>query len=471
MSKNKFKVILPFILSLLGAILSFAVTLVLSNGLGSQKYGQIQYWIGIIATFSSFSGFGIPNLLIRDSHLYDNKKKFFTSCLLFMLVLNVIAFPIFFLVSYFLLKELQMNVILIIALIVCSLSSTITIVLQYQYISLGQKNKSVLISSVLFKLVVLIVSTILLVTHLDSVLFDYFVLIYLACYLLVLIPPLAKNLSRTYVKMSKAQFLSALFFMIIAFCSGTTTQISKIFLGEAGEGDYLITAIYSVSVQICMVISNFTLLICSFARPKFAEYYTNNDIESTKSLYSSVLRLSCRLAIPVYLGIAIQQNSLFTLFGEGYTGYPLIFILISIAYFYSDVTGPSGTLLAMWHTEKYELIVNIVQFVIFFVLGITTVKLFYFSIPLAILVSYVLSATLRVIIIKLKFGFIAFDLKSALQILIEIAVSFAIFFGLSFISNMILKLVLDVVCGLGILAAFYLLPWFKEDTKLFFNKI
>lgn len=467
MNKLKFKNFFPFILAGLGAILSIALTLVLTNGLGKERYGEIQYFIGIITTFSAFSAFGIPNLLIRDAHLYENKKSFFTTCLLIAIGLNVIAFPIFFIICYFAFSGLNKNVFVIIPIIVCSITSSLLIITQYLYFSTGKKNIATFVGSIAFKLLVLVTSTILLLLHLEDALFKYFMYIYMGGYLLVLLPPLFKNLNKDLVKLNKPQFLSALFFMIIAFCSGTTTQIAKIFIGEAGEGSFGAVAVYSVSVQISTVISTFTLMISSLARPKFAEYYTNKDQDNLVKLYRSSLRLTLRLAIPIYIGIMVQQDSLFTLFGDGYVGYPLVFILLAIGYLISDICGPSSTLLAMGHEEKYETIANIVQFVIFFVIGITLVKILYYAVPLAILISYSVSTIIRVIIVKWKFKFFVFDYKTIIEIVVISALSFLIFFLINLIPNLVIKIVVDCVVGVILLACLYLLPYFRKDKDYF----
>lgn len=470
-AKKEFLYFFPFILSAIGALLSFAVTIVLSRGLGKEKYGEIQYWLGIINTFSSFSAFGVPNFLIRDQHLYDDKKKFFTSCLLMILVLNLIAFPFFFIVSYFAFSALNKNILLIIALILCSLSSSVVLILQYQYLGLKKKNTSILISTVLIKITLLLVSTILIALSLINVLHPYFVYIYFGVYLLVLLPPLFKNLSKETYKFSKAQFLSAFIFLVIAICSGTNTQISKILIGEAKDNNYGAVAIYSIAVQVLTVISTFTTLIISFARPKFAEHFTNGDKENLVKLYRSVLRLTCRIAIPFYVGVVVQQETIFRIFGEGYSGFPLVTILLASAYLYSDICGPAGTIMAMGHQEKRELLINLIQFSSFLVIGFLLVKILYFAMPLAILSSYIISYTIRVVMIKKEFHFLAFDIHSLLEILLQILISFVAFFLLNLIQNIYLKLILDCLVGLAIIFAFYLMPHFRKDTFYFFKNV
>lgn len=471
MKKLDFKKIFPFIIAALGSVLSFAVTLVLTNGLGKEKYGEIQYFIGIIGTFSAFSSFGVPNLLIRDQHLYQSKKGFFTSCLLLCLVFNLIAFPIFILVSYFAFSQLNKSFFLIVPIVVCSITSSLILVVQQQYYGLGKKNTATIIGNVAFKLLVLLVSTILLVTHLDSFLFDYFIYIYMGAYLIVLLPPLFKNVGKDLVKFSKAQFFSALFFMIISFCSGTTTQIAKILLGEAGDGSFGAVAVYSVSVQIVTVVSTFNLLVSSLARPKFAEFYSNGDQENLIKLYKSSLRLTIRFAIPIYIGIMVQQGSLFTIFGEGYVGYPLVFIFVAAGYLVADICGPCGTLLAMGHEEKWELASNVLHFISFLLIGILTVRKLYFAVPLAIFIAYTLSSVFRVFVVKKKFNFLAFDLQSLIEIIVELVISFWVFFLINFIGNIVIKIIVDVVVGVAMLVCLYCLPILKKDRDYFLSVI
>lgn len=469
--KLRLKNLIPFFLTLLGTILSFILTIILSRSLGKQQYGQIQYWLGIINTFSAFSAFGIPNFLIRDGHLYEDKKKFFTQCLFIILIINLIALPAFFLISYFAFSELNKNILIIVVIILTSLSTAVILILQYQYLLLNKKSFSILVSSVLIKAGLIIVSTFLLIFNLESVLFKYYVYLYFGVYLLVLLPPLIKNFKPGLPRFNKAQYFSMLIFLLISVCSGTNNQISKILLGEAGKGDYSIVAIYSLCVQIITIVSTFNTLVVTLVRPKFAELYTQNEIESLIKLYRSSLRVTCRVAIPFFVAFAIQQNLVFGIFGDNYGGFPLIMILLVLAQLYADITGPSGTLMAMSHIEKKELLINVLQFAIFLGVSIGLLKHLYYAIPLALFISYFVSYSLRAISIYKKHKFLVFDIRSLIEIAVELSASIGTFLLLNLIESSTIKIILDIICGCVLLALFNFLPLQKKDLDYYLENI
>lgn len=468
--KNKIVKFLPFILSAIGTIFTFATTFLLSHTLGPQIYGQIQYWLGIINTTYIIIVFGLPNFLIKNLHLQEDKRKFFSKCMMLFLILNIVAIPIFYRIATSVLTQLNGDPKLIVLIYVASFLFAISLIVAYYYMAIGKKSLSFIIETVLPKTLILVAVLIFIVLDRKSQLFDVYLFIFILAYLLTIIVPLIKNFRIASPKFSKADYVSISVFFIIAVTSGINAQVSKILLGEAGEGNYTAVAVFSIANQVINVVNAFTIIIISMARPRFAKLCSDGNNEEIARFYKIVLRLTSRLVIPFIVGVVLQQSTVLSLFGEGYNGFPLIMVFLGIYLILSTITGPAGTLLAMGGHEKAELGVDIVNFLVFIILGFSLVKVFYFGVPLALAASYLASYLIRVIIIRKIYHFTFMDLKTLLEIIALASISFGAFFLINqFVSNVVLKIVLDVIAGGAIIVLSNSFSYMRRDLKEFLS--
>jgi O-antigen/teichoic acid export membrane protein len=70
--------VLPIIFSGLSAVISIATTFLIAKPIGTEKYGNVQYYVGIINTLGLIMTYGFATFLSKESQFQSGKKAFFS---------------------------------------------------------------------------------------------------------------------------------------------------------------------------------------------------------------------------------------------------------------------------------------------------------------------------------------------------------------------------------------------------------
>jgi O-antigen/teichoic acid export membrane protein len=457
--------IFPVFLSVFGSISALATTFILAKTLGSSKYGEIQYLLGLINTISYAITAGLPDFLAKNSQFSSDKKEFFSECFLVSFVASVLCIMVFIPIAYFLLTKIEKDWITIALLLVSGFSVSQVMICSYFFLGIGKKTFSPLFNDFLPRVSILVVLLVFLFLGMVSLFADNYLVIFsiiysiIACFLLVFL------VRKVHHFLSKKELLSIAIFFAIGLTSNINGQISKVFQGEMM--DYQSTGALSLSAQIMAIASIFTSSITSLFRPELSMFYHNKDGERLFSLFGSLLRVISCFIVPFTIGVICQPSFLLSQMGDGYSDYPLILIFVGLSQGIELLFDPAHTLMAMTDHEKGELFVSIVNFSIFSLVCIFFGRINYWGIACGLLCGVLCKNAIRFFLIKKSFDTLPVDFRSLIFLVVESLISIAVFVLLNFLPNTWQKLIYDGLAGLFLVFLFFLLDPCKEDRNLF----
>lgn len=459
---------IPLILSFVSAVISFAFTFLVSRRIGSEEYGLIEFYIGIISTTSILISFGLPSYLKKSTQFYDNKKAFFSNILLIFLVIAMIGVPVFFLATYFgLVKDIGKNISLITVLYICSIFSALGVLVASFYIGMKEPSKSIVFGTIIPHSFVLVASIILLFTSKDKIP-DYYVYILILSHIISTLPCLIKYARPSRMQMKKTDLKIITSFYLVALTSSLYSEISKIFQAQFNEG-FSSVGVLGVSLKVISVASIFLGVISKITMPEFATYAKNKDYDNLIAYYRKVTRVNSYVVIPFVVAIVMQSTKVLGLFGEDYSAYPWILVILASSSYISHITGPTGTMLLMIGQEKFEILNGVIKLILFLLIGIPLGRRYVWGLPLAIFVADGLINLIKFIEVKHVTKKHPYSWKMLFHILAMTVISVLIFLPFNFIKNQIVWLALNVVVGAGVILLFFLLSPYKEDKQFIFS--
>lgn len=224
---------------------------------------------------------------------------------------------------------------------------------------------------------------------------------------------------------------------------------------------------YSLSTQIVTLATLFSGVITSMSKPVFASL--SNDKGKLILYFQKITRIYSYIVIPFCIGFIVQSKTLLSLFGDSYTPFYLILILLSAGTLFSNVTGPNGSMLAMSNHEKLEVINGVLNLAFFLICAFSFVFLESTGLALASLVSIVIVNVIKLVEIRIVFKMNPYPWKLILHLAIIIGVSVIAFFLIDLITNTYVKIILDCIVGMSLIVlAFVINP--NKDDKYFFSK-
>lgn len=462
-----FKRVLPLILSAISALVSMLTTFFVAKPLGSERYGQVQFYIGIIQIVSIISSLGLSDFFTKNTQFMDDKKGNFTKYFLLMTIWNIIISPVFFVISFFLLKSFQKNTLIIIIVFLCSLATAICNVIAGFLLGNYKQSKSILVGNLMPKLLLLIFSIfiIFLFSQYDNFHF-YYICGYSIIYGCCSIPFLIFNFKKTKFKFTKQEIFSLLSFFALNATYCLNTGLAKV-IGSEVYNNFSGVGAYSLSLQIVSIGELFGSVINSMSKPYFSSL--SNNKEKLVNYFKKIIRINSFIIIPFCLGLIIQSKSILSFFGESYTPYFLILILLSATSLINTITGPNGSMLAMAGHEKLEAINGICNVSIFVGSAFGFVFLESDGLALAYLLTGVIINIIKIVEVIKIYKINPYNLKLIIHLICIAIVSVGVFFGLDFVPNIYIKLVLDCIIGLVLVICFFIINPNKED-KYFFSK-
>lgn len=460
--------VLTFIFSVGSSVLGFVFSFLAAKFLEADGYGEVNYYLSISSLLTVFITCGGDNFLIKRLQFEADRKSAMARIYFLLLLTSFLTLPIYFLIAYFGLAKLNQNLLIIFTIFIASVAGAFTTIIAAYFTGLSKNQIRTLISGVAPHLGMLFFFAV----HYFTNTLDLFIKLYLiystTISLCCVVPFVATHCHRANLKFTKAEITQLLTFALIWICYNTTNPIANVFIGEKYE-QFNVVGIFSLSNQLLTVATLANSIIINISYPVFARYSKEGDHEKLFRYYQTVTRVNMYISVPFYIAFASEASNLYSFFGESYSGYNLILILLSTSSMIECVTGPSGSVLLMGGKERENLYTAIAKFVVY--IGILAVSINYtvYAAPIAAVVGTCVANILKLYFLWKMEGRNYFNLKLILPWLSLCLICFACFYPLSFISNLYIWAVLNCVVGLGLIVCFLLLTPFKADRKFLFR--
>ena len=457
---------LSFILSVSSSIIGAIFSILAAKFLGSNQYGQIQYYVSIVSFLSVFMLFGTDNYVIKNAQFEKNKQDLASKSTLFVFLLSSLVLPIYFRIANSMLTKLNGNTFLITIIFVFALLLTLS-TLGCSFLQAKNKYQTKLLFSSFIPHAGLLI---LLLVHYVTNTMDKFASFYLVYYGVLYgaygVFFFIKNFFPISSFFKLDQLKSILFFGLTWIFYNLTTPISNIIIGEKYE-TFGIVGIFSLSSQLLTISGLATGIISQISNTTFAKLSKEKDVNKIFANYERITRITIYISIPFYAAFIAEADNIMNFFGDSYTGYNLILILLTISSLIECITGPCGSLLLMNGKEKENFFASFARCFVFLLLLFTLINYTIYAAPISMIISTTIANLLKLIFLYRYYHKNFFSRKIYLVVLVLFVVSFGIFFGLSFIKNPIIWAIVNGIVGISIIFGAIVLTPFKDDKKYF----
>ena len=387
---------LSFILSVSSSIVGAIFSILAAKFLGSNLYGQIQYYVSIVSFLSVFMLFGTDNYVIKNAQFEKKEQELASKSTLFVFLLSSLVLPIYFRIASSMLVKLNGDSILITIIFIFALLLTLS-TLGCSFLQAKNKyQRKMLFSSFIPHAGLLI----LLLIHYLTNTMDKFASLYLIYYGIFYgtygVYFLIKNLFPLSSFFKSYQLKSILFFGLTWIFYNLTTPISNIIIGEKYE-TFGIVGIFSLSSQLLTISGLATGVISQISNTTFAKLSKENDVNKIFANYERITRITIYISIPFYAAFIAEAGNIMSFFGDSYTGYNLILILLTISSLIECITGPCGSLLLMNGKEKENFFASFARFFIFLLLLFILINYTPYAAPISMIVSTTVANLLKLI--------------------------------------------------------------------------
>lgn len=469
-SYNK-EFIFSFLFSIISSLLAFLFSFLTARYLGSEKFGQINYYISIANILTTFITFGLDNYIIKNIQFYGDKRAILSKVISFRFLPMMLTLPIYFLIAYFLLTSFNQDAyIIIIVFVLAILLSTIGILKGF-FTGQSKNQLSTLLSGILPHIVMIIVFCCHLVTNTLDIFLEYYIIYYAISFAIIVIPFLCiflRHYKLSSILFTKSELLTILMFFLTWVCYNMTNSISNVVIGETYE-IFGVVGIFSISNQVIKVAGLANGIIVNISYPVFSKLTKEDQKELLFKYYETVTRINIYISVPFYIAFSLEAQQLLRFFGESYTGYNLILILLSVSALVECVTGPSGSILLMGGKEKENLTCSAIKFAVYIILLVVLIKYTVYAAPIASLAGTFLANIAKLLFLMKFQKRWFFGTHIIIPCLFTAAISSAAFYGLTFVDNQILWAILNCVVGLSLIIMFILFSPYKKDKYFFKN--
>jgi len=164
--------------------------------------------------------------------------------------------------------------------------------------------------------------------------------------------------------------------------------------------------IYNVAVRLSMITS-FTLgAINSIAAPKFAEFWGKKDLEGLKKVAQQSTKLIFWTSAPVLALYLIFPEWFMGLFGNEFRKGALALVLLTVGQFVNVMTGPIYYIFQMSNHEKLQFVLQFSYSFFNLLLNIFLIpKYGFYGAAFSLMLTYTIGKLTSSIFLKLKFGF------------------------------------------------------------------
>ncbi|MBU1642565.1 flippase [bacterium] len=151
---------------------------------------------------------------------------------------------------------------------------------------------------------------------------------------------------RPLLSMLKVAFPMMVSSSLMLVMGWTDTIMIGMFMDEGSVG------IYGVALKVATITSITLMAINSMAAPKFAEFYSKNDMNSLQHVVTHSSRLIFWTSLPILIVSIVFPQQLLGIFGEEFKSASWALIILSIGQFVNAVSGSVGYILQMTGKEK-----------------------------------------------------------------------------------------------------------------------
>lgn len=468
MAKVKWQSLLPIIISTLTAVISILTTFFIAKPLGSEIYGKVQFYVGIIQVVSLVTSIGLPNIFTKKIQYEKDKKAYFTKWFVIVCAWSVIVYPVFFVIAFYLLTSFNQNVLAIALVACCSFATCISMLIGGYLLGDFKQAQSTFFENLLPKIIIFVASTIIIfVFSVKDNFPSFYLYIYLAIYSIISILFLSLLIRKTHLKFTKAEIYSLLAFFAISATYMLNNNLAKIIGGEYYQ-DFDLVGGYSLCVQLVAIASLFSNTVTTMSKPTFSSL--SNDTEKLLEYFRKITRINAFIVIPFCIGFIAQSKSILSLFGSDYTPYYGILIILCVGTLFSNLTGPNGNLLAMSGHEKIELINGIINLLTFLIFAFALKNVGINGLAISSLVAISLVNIIKFVETWIIYKKCPYTLKLIVHFSILLLISFSVFLLIDLIPNLYVKLSIDCVAGVGLIFLFNFVNPNKDDKYFFFKK-
>ena len=459
---------LSFIFSILSSLLGFLFSFLAARFLESDGYGEVQYYLSVASLCSVFIVFGSDNFVIKRIQFEDDKKAAMARMYVFLLATSVLTLPIYFVVAYFGLNQLGRDLGVIFLIFVLAVMMSFMSLLNGFFTGISKNQIRTVLSGIIPHLGMIVFFAIHYLTDTLDLFIQLYIVYSAAFSLFTIIPFVATHVGKTSLRFTKSEIIQLATFALIWVCYNTTTPIANVIIGEAYE-KFNVVGIFAISSQLLTVASLANGIIINISYPVFSKYAKEGDHEKLFKFYQTVTRVNMSISVPFYIAFVCEAANLYRFFGESYSGYDLILILLSCNAMVECVTGPCGSVLLMGGKEKENLICSVVKFVFYVGLIAVIINFTVYAAPIAALVSTFFANALKLFFVGRAEHRNFFNLKLIIPLVVIAAICAACFYPISFVTNQIVWAIVNCVVGLGLICAFLFLTPFKADRKFLFR--
>ena len=347
----KKKIASSFGLTLLSSGLLFGFNFFIAKILGAETYGQISYYLSFVQIVALLISFNHPALYMGNKITQEDSNTFSLFVSVESLVFAIVALPVWYIIYHY----TNSNEITLLILLI-AYSMTITILIGLDFNADKKISESIVYSTLIPRLVLVVVFSGLIFTGLASVV--NYLYVYMLGFALVAGYFFLKYRPSWYIK--KAFFNRAWKFYLLGIIGSSFKPIANILQKEFYG--YKELATLSIATLMLAGIYMFGGVLVKFVLPKIHEAWKKKDLVLIEKLYSNNTKLEVIIVGPLVAYILAYVSYLSGFLGNGYGLLPTYLSILMIGFIPDFFTGITGNLLRSTENEKYEIYNEIILF-------------------------------------------------------------------------------------------------------------
>jgi O-antigen/teichoic acid export membrane protein len=346
---------------------------ILPNVVSPEQYGLIRSYFPIASLLALFYLLGIPNIILRFFPFYREKSDQHGGILFFSILVttaSILLFTtIFILNKNSILSFFEEKSILLVDNYFYALPIAFGIAYFEVLNAYCKANFKSIFPSLLNEVYVrIMVISLALIYYFDEISFPVFLTLFSSVYLTnpILLALYLKKEKLLQIKperqiFQKSSINSLANYGVFNFFGGATgALIDKVdvllvtgYLGLVNSG------IYSVSIMLALAVALPAKALALLLNPLVAEAYKDNDHEKLKDLYQSSSRNQFLAGCFIFIMIAANFQSFFSLVKPTFLVAFIPFVIIGLARVFDMVTGINGMLIVTSKFFRYDLIFSV----------------------------------------------------------------------------------------------------------------
>lgn len=463
MVKNRTN-LLTFILSLSASAVGILLNFSLARILESETYGNIQYLVSLSSTISSFLVFGFSGYIIKEAANKEHKINVVNKCFTLFFFICFITTPVmFYLLNHLFIDDSSKFFSSFIVLLVSVVMGIITIGSSY-FQGIGQYRKSIVIESLLPKVFMLLLTFLFFFFGKITLFEKHYLLFYLLFYGISSVVILKIQFKKIDFTAEKGDIITWLSFFGATVTFTITTNLTKVFQKSLFNNSVAL-AITAVSLSIISLLSIFNTVIQNTVKPIFAKQMREGKQKELVDTFRLVTRSTSYICIPFYIFLLTQGSKFLSFFGDSYLVYPLIIVILAIRGLFSDLTGPTGTMLVMIGKEKFELFNGIINLSTFLISVVLLRKDPIYGMCWSLLISTVSVNLARFIEVWIVFKKPPLNFKTILSMMISAIINFTLIFFLKLIQPFWLWFSISLLVGFICIVINFAISLYNKDAK------